>query len=84
MYKATLLIPAFNPNDDLLDLVDQLLRLGFQHVVVVNDGSEPRCAPIFDALSRKCVVLTKQMLATHRLYDDQGPVSFAYYPKIGS
>jgi glycosyltransferase involved in cell wall biosynthesis len=44
------LIPAYNPEQPLIRLVESLLRFDFRQVVVVNDGSDPSCKEIFDQL----------------------------------
>jgi glycosyltransferase involved in cell wall biosynthesis len=45
------LIPAYNPDDRLLDLVKELTALGLEHIVIVNDGSGREHATIFEALA---------------------------------
>ncbi len=42
-------IPAYEPNQSLVTLVDQIQS----PIVIVNDGSSAVCAPIFDALRQK-------------------------------
>lgn len=53
------LIPAYNPDETLLSVVTGLITLGFEHIVVVDDGSRPECKPIFDQLKdrKQCHVL---------------------------
>ncbi len=57
---VAVVIPALNPDDKLLQLVDDLLTAGLEDIVVVNDGSAPEYAPIFEkvAQQRCCRVLT--------------------------
>lgn len=45
------LIPAFNPERPLVDLVAGLVEAGFRSIVVVDDGSPPEAAPVFAELS---------------------------------
>lgn len=45
------LIPAFRPERLLLDLVNDLRRGGVSPVIVVDDGSPPESAPVFDGLA---------------------------------
>jgi glycosyltransferase involved in cell wall biosynthesis len=56
---CVILIPAYNPDQRLVGLVDDLLARDGTDVVVVNDGSGPDCAPVFKALEgrRRCSVL---------------------------
>jgi glycosyltransferase involved in cell wall biosynthesis len=51
-----ILIPAFQPGETLPDLVNALLRLTNEAIVVVDDGSGPDFAPIFDRISADCRV----------------------------
>jgi putative flippase GtrA len=46
------LIPAYNPEDCLLQIALDLLQSGFQAVVVVNDGSSPEHDATFAALKK--------------------------------
>ncbi|MBK8336022.1 MAG: bifunctional glycosyltransferase family 2/GtrA family protein [Sterolibacteriaceae bacterium] len=41
-------IPAFDPSPVLARTVHDLRRAGFEHVVVVDDGSDNRTAPVFE------------------------------------
>ena len=45
--KIAVLIPAWQPDDCLVDLVARLAALGFGAIIVVNDGSDPSHEPIF-------------------------------------
>jgi glycosyltransferase involved in cell wall biosynthesis len=44
------LIPAYEPPAELLRTVDELLRLGFLHIVVVDDGSSSAAQSVFRQL----------------------------------
>ncbi len=45
-----MLIPAWQPEMRLLDVVEALAGAGFGRLVVVDDGSRAECAPVFAAL----------------------------------
>jgi len=45
------LIPAYNPSDALVSIVGELSRVHFGAIIVVNDGSDPSCDPIFSRLA---------------------------------
>jgi glycosyltransferase involved in cell wall biosynthesis len=49
--NIAVLIPAYNPDNSLLSLVEALIKLDFRRIVVVNDGSESSCNGIFDKLT---------------------------------
>ncbi|MGO9379940.1 MAG: glycosyltransferase [Dissulfurispiraceae bacterium] len=53
------LIPAYNPGKSLLRLAESLMNLAFQHIVIVNDGSNPECKSIFAEVEKlgNCHVL---------------------------
>ena len=51
--NLAVLIPAYNPEGPLLQLVDSLLEFDFPHIVIVNDGSHSSCDEIFHSLERK-------------------------------
>jgi glycosyltransferase involved in cell wall biosynthesis len=46
------LIPAYNPDESLWKVVDGLIRLNFNDIIIVNDGSKPECDPIFERLEK--------------------------------
>ncbi|HLP45221.1 MAG TPA: bifunctional glycosyltransferase family 2/GtrA family protein [Candidatus Kapabacteria bacterium] len=54
------LIPAYNPDEILLQVVAGLVQAHFDHIIIVDDGSKPGCAPIFNRLEKiaQCHVLT--------------------------
>ncbi len=57
------LIPAYNPDETLLKVVEGLIRVHFNHIIIVNDGSKLECAPIFEQLEKiqQCHVLTHEL-----------------------
>ncbi len=57
--RPVILIPSLNPDQRLVDLVDDLIQSDFTDIIVVNDGSRQNCLPIFDVLAEKgCKVFT--------------------------
>ena len=51
------LIPAYEPDEKILKITDDLIEKGFD-VVAVDDGSGPDHAELFEALAQKATVLT--------------------------
>ena len=51
------LIPAYEPDKKIKGLIDELIEKGFD-IVVVDDGSGPDFAELFEELSRKATMLT--------------------------
>ena len=56
--NAVILIPALDPDEKLVTLIRDLRSRGFERFVVVDDGSEARCAALFDRVEHEgaCVL----------------------------
>lgn len=58
MNRPCILIPAYQPDEKLLDLIDSLLGYQWAAIVLVNDGSRPTCQGLFDQAEQKgCIVI---------------------------
>lgn len=59
MSNLAILIPAYNPGDHLLSLVESLLKCNFSKIVIVDDGSDPSSQKIFAKLAqiKNCYVV---------------------------
>ncbi|WP_340397857.1 glycosyltransferase [Paenibacillus sp. FSL E2-0202] len=58
----TILIPAYEPDERLLDLILQLHNFQLEPIVLVDDGSGPHYRGIFDmAEAFGCTVLTHEV-----------------------
>ena len=57
--QIPVVIPAYEPDGKLSSLIGDLRAAGFLHIVVVNDGSSPSTAPLFQSIAEEygCVVL---------------------------
>jgi glycosyltransferase involved in cell wall biosynthesis len=57
--KIVLLVPAYNPGPPLIQFLDATIELGYEAIIVVNDGSKAECAEIFEQVKRRpqCVLL---------------------------
>lgn len=57
--QLMVVVPSLNPDEKLLQVVDGMIRAGFSHVLLVDDGSDPaHQAPFRSAESRpQCTVL---------------------------
>ena len=49
----SVVIPSLNPDNRILHLVDELIRLDFKDIIIVNDGSKDESYDIFNRLSEK-------------------------------
>lgn len=43
----TVIIPSYNPDDKLIQLIEELKKSGFYNILVVDDGSAKECLPYF-------------------------------------
>jgi len=58
MSLPCILIPAYKPDDKMIDLIARLQSAGFSNILVINDGSGPEFDPIFSrAAELGCSVL---------------------------
>ena len=55
--KIIILIPAYNPTIDLINLVKDLKNNLYENIVVVNDGSSESYMSIFDTISNFCTTI---------------------------
>lgn len=46
--KVSVIIPAYKPDEKLIVTVNELISLGFDDIIVVNDGSGEEFAPVFE------------------------------------
>ena len=54
----TILIPAYQPDGNMIDLIKELKNACDYSIVVVDDGSDPACDPVFtEAEALGCVLL---------------------------
>lgn len=51
--KVVILIPALNPNEGLITLVEDLKKENLNNIIVINDGSTSECNNIFSKLTKK-------------------------------
>ncbi|MEY7998850.1 glycosyltransferase [Clostridium sp. Mt-5] len=50
--NIAILIPAFNPDDKLVILIKELIELGVENIIVVDDGSKKQCSYIFKNIKK--------------------------------
>lgn len=51
--EVVILIPALNPNEGLIALVEDLKKENLNNIIVINDGSISECNNIFSKLTKK-------------------------------
>ncbi|MDB4037968.1 bifunctional glycosyltransferase family 2/GtrA family protein [Candidatus Thioglobus sp.] len=50
--KIAILIPTFNPNHNLIDLVKNLSKFNWAEIIIINDGSYKKSISFFDELKK--------------------------------
>lgn len=50
---VVVIIPSYNPDEKLVNLVEELIDYGFEKIVVVNDGSSPESLIHFEKVDEK-------------------------------
>ena len=58
--KYTIIIPALNPNNKLLELVRELIDNGFKDIFVINDGSSDEFDNIFSELPKNIKLIKNE------------------------
>ena len=51
--QLAVIIPTLTPDDKLLTISDALHQAGFSEIIVVDDGSDESCEPVFEALQER-------------------------------
>lgn len=59
IFEIPIVIPAYEPDEKLINLVHDLREAGFKNIVITNDGSKASCDEIFETLEKiyDCTVL---------------------------
>jgi glycosyltransferase involved in cell wall biosynthesis len=55
------IIPAYNPDEQLIKLIFKLREIGIKNIIVVNDGSENGTLKIFNQLGDFVILLTHEI-----------------------
>ena len=66
--NLAILIPAFNPNQNIVDLVLNLSILKWNEIIIINDGSSKESQIFFDALNK----IENVRILTHPLNQGKG------------
>lgn len=53
MDKVTIIIPSYEPDDNLLMLCEDLINNGLNNILIVNDGSDKKYIKIFQTIENK-------------------------------
>ena len=51
--NTILIIPAYNPQENIHELINELLKDNYLQIVIINDGSEKSCNLIFENIEKK-------------------------------
>ncbi len=75
--KIVAMIPAYNPTEQLIDLVRDLSNSDFYSIIVVNDGSCNDCRKIFLDVEAKAI--SKVTILHHAINLGKGAVMRRIY-----
>lgn len=56
--RTVVIIPSYNPPDSLPELCQELFGIGFESILIVNDGSSSETLPIFTRATEKGCIVT--------------------------
>lgn len=61
--KVSVIIPSLNPDSKLVEVVESLIRTGFDDIIIVNDGSDESHLEPFELVSKhpECTILTHEV-----------------------
>jgi len=61
--NVSVIIPAYKPDEKLIVTLTELVSLGFDDIIVVNDGSGEKFAPVFDKVKNipECTLLLHEV-----------------------
>ena len=61
--NTVIMIPSLNPDEKLVEYVERLTANGFEHIIVINDGSSEEYDPFFEqcAAYSQCIVLRHEV-----------------------
>ena len=55
---SIIIIPAYNPDSKLIELIKKIKQHDINKIIVVNDGSNISSKPIFDKICSDVILLT--------------------------
>ena len=61
--NITAIIPAYNPDKKFHIVIDDLVKSGFEHIIVVNDGTDSRYLDLFNKVekNKNCILLKHEI-----------------------
>lgn len=78
MINQCIVIPAYNPDNQLIDYVKKLISVGAQRIIIIDDGSKEECRLVFSEADK----LAQVVLLTHAVNMGKGRAlkdAFNYY-----
>lgn len=62
MNNITAIIPAYNPDKKFHVVIEGLVQAGFNHIIVINDGTISKFEPLFDKIknNKHCILITHE------------------------
>lgn len=54
---STVIVPAYNPDEKLIGVIEDIKSYNVDRIIVVNDGSKEECNKIFDDIEKDAIIL---------------------------
>ena len=61
MNRLIVIIPSYNPNKELIEIVEMLNDKVSKQIIIINDGSKPENSIYFENLSKKATILVNNI-----------------------
>ncbi len=58
---STVIVPAYNPDEKLLEVIKDIKSYNIDRIIVVNDGSKKECDEIFNSIKSDVILLTHEI-----------------------
>ncbi|MBR6641005.1 MAG: bifunctional glycosyltransferase family 2/GtrA family protein [Clostridia bacterium] len=58
---STVIVPAYNPDEKLLEVIKDIKSNNIDRIIVVNDGSKKECDEIFNSIKSDVILLTHEI-----------------------
>ncbi|MBR6689293.1 MAG: bifunctional glycosyltransferase family 2/GtrA family protein [Clostridia bacterium] len=58
---STVIVPAYNPDEKLLEVIKDIKSYNIDRIIVVNDGSKKECDEIFNSIKSEVILLIHEI-----------------------
>ena len=61
MKNIAIIIPAYNPDEKLVEIINNLVSKNILNIIVINDGSKKESEKYFVEIKDKCTILKNKL-----------------------